>query len=113
MALRPRQLRQPIPGVGSGGQLYDRDLLGGRAPADVDEVAYGLEGSLDRRAEERAHARTMIAELQVDLEDARDRVESYGQAYVDRLERELATWRLLAGDAGRYSADDLGDVPLF
>lgn len=113
MSVRPRHFQERVPGVGSGGQLYDRDLLGGVPPADVDEVAYGVEGSIDRRAEERAHARTMIRELELEVDDARRRLASYGQAHLDRLERELATWRLLAGDAERYSAGELGDVPLF
>jgi hypothetical protein len=110
--MRIRNPRDRVPGVGSGGQLYDRDRLAGAPPPDPDLVAFG--SPQDRRAAERAHALAKIGELVDELEDARLRVEAYGQDYVDRLERELVAWRALAGDAGRYQAGDLDvDVPLF
>lgn len=97
------------------GELYDRDLLGGRRPPpDVDAIAYGVEGSVDRRAEERRHAAAQLEEASGRLERLRARPDLYGPAAIAATEREVAGWRQLAGDLARYQAAELDvDDPLF
>lgn len=95
------------------GELYDRDLLGGRPPPDVDAIAYGEEGSVDRRAEERRHARAQLEEAVDRLGRLRALPDLYGPNAIAACEREVAGWRLLAGDLARNTPADLDDEPLF
>lgn len=90
-------------------ELYDRDLLNGTAPDDLDDIAFGP-ATRARWEGELRHAKAMATSTERDLEAARANVEAVGQAHVDKVERRLDLWRQLANEYARYLGTDLGLV---